>query len=265
MLLVLAPSSWQVPAGPLRVDRSLKLAAGLRHCWPLVHGTGLFDLMTGKTLTLNATSAYVFQPHPILGLVLHLPSGAASASMLLSGLGDVAAPWTFHFWWHRIAGPSTVHVVTSHTADAAGVRGEQFNNTKNLGLTYGGTDGSFGVAAATDRAVPITITQPSGGSATLWLDRYGASRATATLASSGMALPLSHLGNYVPSPSLPIHGWWGHIHVWGRVLSEQEVHVLHHPVTRWDLYARDRSRAWPKRLAAAAAAFPDHYYRMLRG
>lgn len=249
MLLLPPFNAFDRPAPPYRVNHTNPVTSRIRHFWPLVAGTGLHDILTGRSLTINASSGYTWQPHPTLGVSLYLPSGGATASMLLSGLSDLTAPWTFHFMWHRIDGPASVHVVTSHSANAAGVRGEQFNNTNNLGLTYGGTDGSFGLPASTTRAVPITIVQLASGNATLYLDMFGASRGTASLASSGVALPLSHLGNYTLAASLPIYGWWGHAIAWERTLNEAEVLTLHNPLTMWDVYALDPSLWWVKAAA----------------
>lgn len=255
------------PTAPIRL-RNTAMSAGLRHCWPLIAGVGTHDIAAGGAATINPTSTLAFQPHPDLGLALYLASGGGTASMLTTSRADLSAPWTFHFWWHRIAGPSTVHVVTSKPGVTTGVRGEQFNNTKALGYTSGGSDRSSGLIVPTSRAVPVTYVQRNDAVSTgliVYLDQYGLSKASATIPSAGSVLTLSRIGNYADAVSLPIYGWYGHICVWDRALTEAEVLTLHHPLTRWDLYEPARSFWWPRVAGGAPPAGGRYNYTTLLG
>lgn len=212
------------------------LAAGLRHLWPLDGQSHLNNLVTNQPLTVNAGSGFRYgEAHPILGRSLFNPSGAVG-SMLISGLSDLAAPWTIHWWWHRIATATSVSVLTSRAGTTTGVRPEQYPTTFALGFSTGSDLFVSGATVPTDRAVPITYTQASGAgiNASIYATLNAGKMLRGTIASSGSVLTLSRLGNYADAVSLAMFGWWGHLHVWDRVLSESEVALLHEPPTQWD-------------------------------
>lgn len=220
------------------IDWSSEQAVGLRHFWPL-DGRSLYtNLVTGEPLTLNTGSSYRFDGHALLGHSLYLPSGGNNYSMLISGLADVAAPWTFHFWWQRVATPTTVSVFTSKPGSANGVRPEQFNTTNALGYTSGGSDLASTLIAPTDRAVAITYVQATTGNLLIYVD--GVERGS--LATFQVPITLSRLGNYADSVSLATYGAFGQIGVWERAFSPGEVAGLADPLTRWNLlWTPDRS------------------------
>lgn len=240
-ILLRRPVSAVRPFTPI-LHRDTAQARGLLRLWPLNAGGRLQDLVSKSHLTINPTSTFQWGAHPVIGSCLYLPSGGGTASMLTSGLANVAAPWTFSFWWHRIAGPSTVHVVTSAPGSTTGVRGEQFNNTKALGYTAAGTDRSSGIVADSARAQCITYVQPAGAGVDMTVYVDGVARAT--MATSGSDLTISRIGNYADAVSLPIYGWYGHIGVWNYAMPADLVSALYEPATRWDLYWTPSRRAY---------------------
>ena len=234
------------------------LAVGLQHVWPLDAVSHLNNLVTNQPLTVNPTSGYRFgEGHPVLGTTLVLPSGGSTASMLIAGLADLAAPWSFHFWWQRIATATSVSVMTSKAGVTTGIRPEQYNNTTNLGFSTGSDLYVSGATVPTDRAVPITYTQASGAgiNASIYATLNAGRMLRGTVATSGSLLTLSRIGNYADLVSLAVYGWWGHIHVWNRVLSESEVQMLHEPPTQWNTLWTPSRRSY-SRISAGGGFKP---------
>lgn len=222
------------PSNYQGVNWDSPLAVGLQHFWPLDGLSHLQNLITNQPLTINPTSGYRFgEGDPVLGSTIILPSGGSSASMLISGLASIAAPWTFSFCWHRIDGPSSVHVMTSQPGSAVGVRGEQFSSTNALGYSTSGADLSSGILADTTRVQVITYVQRNDAVST-GCELYVDGILVATMATGAAALTLSRIGNYADSVGFPIYGKFGHIQVWNRSLSPSEVSIGFDPMTRWD-------------------------------
>jgi len=220
------------------IDWSSAQAVGLRHLWPLDGRSYLGNLVTGEPLTMNAGSSYRFDGHPILGHSLYLPITGNNYSMLIAGLADLPAPWTFNFWWQRVHTGTSVAVMTSKTGSTIGVRSEQYNNTSALGYSAAGTDYSSGHVTPLDQAVAVTYVQ-TATDVLIYVD--GILRGTLTTA--GAVLTLSRIGNYADSVALATYGFFGQIGVWARAFSPSEVAELVDPRTRWDLlWTPDRAR-----------------------
>jgi len=231
-----APSVRPVHAAP--INTHAPHLRDLVHLWPLAGPYGYLDLVTNQALIVNATSAFRWEPHPTLGRTLFLPSGAATASMLISGFADQPEPWTFRVKWHRITTSTSVAVLTSKPSSPIGVRSEQYPNTKALGYTVGGSDYSSGYSTPLDRGVQVTYSKAVGANLLIWVDGVQ----VGSIATGSVALTLSRLGNYADAVSLPTYGWWTDIEVWGRAATyADERQYLQDP---WGLYAKSPRRAY---------------------
>jgi hypothetical protein len=190
------------------------------------------------------------ESRPVTGLNSQIGPGwyyntnTAQASQAIRSFASMDEPFTVAVWFTKIGTPGgngTRLFALENSGGTDYLFNLSWRNTGVLRANRGDVAGNLDTAALTNGQTYLVVLTGDSAGATIYLD--DATGATTSAAAAATAIDSGDAYRINPGGVTPNHI----LHdakVWNRVLSREEISMLYHPATRWELHMPRRAATY---------------------